>query len=126
MAYRNGIIPSSIPFEQRCPPPRARKPERLTKTDRLVIAVCGFLLGMFLWTTSYLILITGALKAAAKHPAAAAGVDPLDRLPPYWWGVAPAVAFAIYGAVVGAEQMMDGFSTGVRIQNKVSEAVNRS
>lgn len=129
MAYRNGIAFSNIPFEQRCPPPRCRKREPLTRADRLVLTLCGSLLGLFLWTTSYMIMISAALKVEAKasrHSATTVDRDPLDRLPPYWWGVWPALAFAGFGSIVGAERMMDGFESCMGGLGKVSEGVSRS
>jgi hypothetical protein len=126
MAYRNGVIPSSIPFEQRCQPPKRRKREPMTKIDRLVCAICGSVLGLFLWTTSYMILFSMVMRAGARHPAAASKADPADLLPPFWWGATVAVAFAGYGTVVGAERMMDGFEKAVHVQGKVADAINRS
>jgi hypothetical protein len=126
MAYRNGMIPSSIPFEQRYQPPRRRTREPMTRTDRLVCAVCGSLLGLFLWTTSYMLVFSVVIRAGAKHPEAAAKADPMDLLPPYWWGAAFAAGFAGYGTAVGAERMMDGFEKCVRIQGKIAEAISRS
>ena len=129
MAARNGINVSSIPFERRYrpPDPRRRKRERLSVTDRLVCAVCGALLGIVLWTSGYLILVSGTMKAAARQPPPAKGsVDPWDRLPPFWWGGSVALGFALFGAVVGAERMMDGFEKVLRVEGEVANAVNRS
>jgi hypothetical protein len=59
----------------------------MTKIDRLVCAICGSLLGLVLWTTSYMILFSMVMRAGARHPEAAASkADPLDLLPPFWWG----------------------------------------
>jgi hypothetical protein len=129
MAARNGINVSSIPFERRYQPPdpRRRRRERLTATDRLVCAVCGAFLGFVLWTFGYLILVSGAMKAAARQaPPAQGPVDPLAKLPPFWWGGPAALGFALFGAVVGAERMMDGFEKALRAEGAVARAVNRS
>jgi hypothetical protein len=129
MPARNGVNISSIPFEQRYQPPdpRRKKRERLTATDRLVCAVCGAFLGFVLWTFGYLILVSGTMKAVARQaPAAKGPVDPLERLPAFWWGGSVALGFALFGAVVGAERMMDGFDKVLRVEGEVARAVNRS
>lgn len=131
MAVKNGVSVSSIPFEKRYRPhdPRRRKRDPLTATDRLVCAVCGGFLGFVLWTFGYLILISGAMKASARQAAAAHGpaaVDPLDRLPPFWWGGPAALAFALFGTAVGPERMMDGFGRVLDLEGEVARAVNRS
>ena len=129
MAARNGINVSCIPFEQRYRPPgpSRRKRERLTVMDRLVCAVCGAFLGIVLWTCGYLILVSGTMKAAARQATPAKGwVDPWDKLPPFWWGSSVALGFALFGAVVGAERLMDGFEKALRVEGKVADAVSRS
>jgi hypothetical protein len=129
MAVKNGINVSSIPFEQRYqrPDPRRRKRERMTTTDRMVCAAFGALLGFVLWTVGYFILVCGAMKAAARQaPAAKAPVDPLERLPPFWWGGSIALGFSLFGAVVGAERMTDGFEELLRAEGEIARAVNRS
>jgi hypothetical protein len=131
MASRNGIGINNLPFEQRCPPPKPRKPELLTRQDRFVLALCGSFLGLFLWTAGYVILCSMAMKAGARIAArpqaalAAPIIDPMDRLPPYWWGAYPAFAFACYGSIVGAERMMDSFQTIMRWLSKFAEAASR-
>ncbi len=129
MAARNGINVNNLPFEQRyrTPDPRRKKRESLTAVDRLVCAVCGAFLGSVLWTFGYLMLVSGAMKASARQaPAAKARVDPIDRLPPFWWGGSAAVGFALLGSVVGAERMMDGFDRLLRVELEIGRAVNRS
>ncbi len=139
MACRNGIIPSSIPFEQRYrpPSPRRRRREKMTKVDRLVCGFCGSLLGLMLWTFFYLILVSAALKASGRRqllqpPAngqavamAKAPTDPFDLLPPFWWGGGVALVFAGYGTVVGAERMMDGFDAVLLLECRFSQALTR-
>ena len=52
------------------------------------------------------------MKAASRQPdnvAVNAPVDPIDWLPPYWWGIVPSIAFAGFGTLFGAERMLDGF-----------------
>jgi hypothetical protein len=104
-------VPSSIPFEQRYrpPDPRSRRRERLTRTDRVVCAITGGFLGFVLWTVGYLLMLLAFFKAAARQPAAVPPIDPFDWLPSYSWGFLAAAGFAAFGAVVGAERMMDGF-----------------
>jgi hypothetical protein len=129
LAVRNGISVSSIPFEQRYlpPAPRRRRAEKLTATDRLVCAICGAFLGFVLWVGGYLILVSAALKGAARHGVPdQMTADPFGFLPPFWWGVFVALAFALFGAIVGAERMMDGFGNAVQAEGKVAEALNRS
>jgi hypothetical protein len=126
MAYTCGSV-NNIPFEQRCNPPRRRKREPMTKVDRLVCAICGSLLGLFLWTTSYLLVASLAMRATARHPAPnGAMADPSDLLPPFWWGGVPALLFAGYGTAVGAERMLDGFEKILSLQGKIADALNRS
>lgn len=129
MAARNGINVSSIPFEQRYQPPdpRRRKRERLTAMDRFVCAVAGAFLGFLLWIVAYLILVSGAMKAAARQPPAVNGpVDPFERLPPFWWGSSVALGFGLFGAVVGAERMLDGFEKVLRMEGEAARAVNHT
>ena len=119
---------NNVPFEQRCPP-RRRKRERLTRTDRFVCVFCGLFLGRVLWTDGYLILVGSASKAASRRSLeaqAAADFNPLGRLPSYWWGCPLALAFGLFGGVVGAERMMDGFETGAKLLAKVARIVERS
>jgi hypothetical protein len=139
MAMRNGVSVSSVPFEQRYrpPDPKRRRREVLTRGDRLVCGICGGVLGLFLWTFAYFILITGAMKAAARNPvpaaasaavgaAAAAPIDPFSRLPAFSWGGTVVVGFAIFGAIVGPDRMIDGFMNVLRVENEVSRAAGRS
>jgi hypothetical protein len=144
MATKNGVGVSKTPFEQRYrpPDPRRRRREVLTWGDRLVCAICGGVLGLVLWTFAYLILIAIVLKAVVSDPIPAAGpvaaapagadvapavpVDPWTRLPAFSWGGTVAVAFALFGAVVGAERMLDGFEKVVRVEDEVARAVNES
>lgn len=129
MAVRNGVSVSSIPFEQRYrpPDPRRRRRERLTARDRLECAACGAFLGFLLWTLAYLILVGAAFKAGARlDPKAEVQVDPMDRLPPFWWGGPVLLGFAVFGSAVGAERMMDGFERVLRVECEVAKAVNRS
>lgn len=128
MASRNGINVNSIPFEQRCPRrPRRRNREKLTLTDRFVCAFCGAFLGLLLWTFGYLFLVSAALKASARQPAnAQAAVDPIGRLPSFWWGWTVIAGFSLFGASVGPEPMMDGFVNVLRVETEVGRAVSRS
>jgi hypothetical protein len=129
MAARNGININSIPFEQRYQPPdpKRRKRERLTPIDRLICAFFGAILGFMLWTYGYVILVSKTMKVAARQAHAAKGpIDPLERLPSFWWGGSVATGFALFGAVVGAERMMDGFGKAVRVSAEIARAVNRS
>jgi hypothetical protein len=129
MGARNGTNISSVPFEQRYQPPdpKRRKRERLTTLDRLICAFFGAFLGFVLWTFSYVILVSGTMKAAARQaPAVKGPIDPLEMLPSYWWGGSVAVGFALFGAVVGAERMMDGFEKVLRVEGEFARAVNRS
>jgi|GEM_PF-6346264 len=125
MAARNV---SNIPFEQRfqSPNPRRRKHERLTVTDRLVCAACGAFLGFVIWTVAYLILFSVAIKVAGRQePAAKVHFEPLEKLPPFWWGSSIALGFSLFGAIVGAERMMDGFEKVIRVEGEVARAVSR-
>ncbi|WP_435017861.1 hypothetical protein TA3x_005481 [Tundrisphaera sp. TA3] len=87
----------------------------MTRGDRLVLALCGSLLGLISWSTLYLILFLNGLKVAAKVAAQVPQmppvppIDPMPGLPSYWWGAWPALAFAGYGSLAGAERMMDAF-----------------
>ncbi|QEH32720.1 hypothetical protein OJF2_11990 [Aquisphaera giovannonii] len=145
MAVKNGISISSIPFEQRDlpPDPRKRKREPMTAVDRLVCLIIGGFLGFAIWTIAYVILISGAMKASARHHPTittspdqgilAQGavevprdLDPFDRLPPFWWGSSVALAFGLFGAVVGGERMVDAFERIVRVEGEVARAVNRA
>jgi hypothetical protein len=126
MAYACGSV-NNTPFEQRYHAPRRRKREPMTMTDRLICAICGSLLGLFLWTTGYLVLATLAMKAVARHPVPNAAMsDPSDLLPPFWWGGVPALLFAGYGTAFGAERMLDGFEKILSVQGKIADAVNRA
>jgi hypothetical protein len=55
-----------------------------------------------------------------------APVDPLAKLPPFWWGGSVALGFAVFGAIVGAERMMDGFEKVLGVEGEFARAVNRS
>lgn len=122
---------SNEPFENRCPPPRRRRPERLTRADRFVLALFGGLLGMVSWILLYAIIAMAAFKAEAKLAARAQPEDPaatnapIDRIPAYWWGFCPALAFAGYGSIVGAERMMDGFDRVLRGLGELARAAGR-
>ena len=117
---------STIPFEQRYPPPnpKRRKREPLTAVDRFVGAFLGGVLGFVSWTFSYSILLIIALKAAAKQPAGAVGglaINPLDKLPSFSWGGLVVAGFATFSAIVGAERMMDAFEKVVHFLGKIAE-----
>jgi hypothetical protein len=134
MAQRNGITPSSIPFERRYRPPAKRRREHLTATDRLVCAACGAFLGLAIWTFAYLIFMMLSLKVAAKAgqqaliaaasdpPVAVRPLDPDDLLPPFSWGGAVAAGFALFGA----ERMMDAFEKTVRVEGEIAGHINRA
>ena len=110
MGSKNGININNIPFEQRCLPPRPRKLERLTPADRCVCAICGFFLGSVVWTYGYLGVISSVSRKAAASPQVnSQPVDPMSRIPSYWWGSIAAGGFAIFGATAGPERMMDVF-----------------
>lgn len=115
MANRSGAGIGKNSFERRRLPPRKRKREPLTAGDRLVLALFGGLLGLILWSVLYLILALIGVKVMNKVAAlppqvpAAPPIDPMGHLPPYSWGSWPALAFAAYGSLVGAERMMDAF-----------------
>jgi hypothetical protein len=139
MAMRNAVGVSRIPFEQRYrpPDPRRRRREKLTWGDRLVCAICGGILGLFVWMFAYLILIVAAMKATVRQPAPVAApvaavaappapVDPFSRLPAFSWGGTVVVGFALFGAVAGAERMLDGFEKVVRVEDQAWQAVNES
>jgi hypothetical protein len=121
-------MPSTIPFEQRYrpPDPKRRRRERLTRVDRLVCAVAGGFLGFVIWSFGYTILLLIMMKAAARQLAAGPVIDPFDKLPPFSWGCLVVMGFAIFGAVVGAERMMDAFEKVVHFEGKVAEHVNQS
>lgn len=129
MAIRNGTQVDGIPFEQRYQPPgpRRRKHERLTASDRLVCAVLGAFLGFVLWTVGYVIVAYGFLKAAARQdPAVKGPIDPLAGLPPFWWGCPVAAGFALFGAAVGAERLMDRFEKVFEVEGEAARAVDRA
>lgn len=65
-------------------------------------------------------------KAAVRQPAAGAVVDPFAILPAFSWGGLVMAGFAIFGAVVGAERMMDAFEMVIRVEGEVAKHVNRS
>ncbi len=104
---------NNIPFEKRASRPNRQpaKRDELTPGDRLV---CAFfarpVLGGVLWTFGYVILMYVLTRTAVRQLAAMnGGADPWDSLPPFWWGGLLALGFAAFGAVVGAERMMDCF-----------------
>jgi len=125
MAQHGGI--SSIPFEQRYrpPDPKRRRRERLTAGDRLVCGVFGSLMGLLFWTFGYFIVITVLLKLAAKAHGAGGLVDPLEHLPYFGGGVPVVLGFAVFGAVVGPELMMDTSEKVLRVENEIADYVSR-
>ena len=128
MAARNGININSLPFEQRCPPPdrRRKKRDKLTTKDRAVCAFCGAFLGLFLWVVAYVIFFMAVIRVVAKHAQDAEKmIDPVDLLPPFWWGSGVVLGFALFGAWVGAERMMDGFEAVLRAEGVAARAANR-
>jgi phosphate-selective porin len=75
------------------------------------------------------------MKAAARNPnpatvavdaAMASPVDPFDRLPAFSWGGTVVVGFAIFGAVVGPDRMIDGFMNVLKVEGEISRAASRS
>jgi hypothetical protein len=122
-------MPSSIPFEQRYrpPDPKRRKRERLTKVDRLVCAVTGAFLGFVILAFGFLILLPALMRAAARQPAAVPPIKLLDGLlAPFSWGGLVVAGFAVFGAVVGPERMLDAFEWVIRVEAKFAEHINRS
>jgi hypothetical protein len=47
-------------------------------------------------------------------------------LPSFAWVWVPVLAFALLGAVAGAELMLDGFDRVLRVEDEAARAVNRS
>jgi hypothetical protein len=129
MSQRNGIIPSSIPFEQRYQPPDRNGGGRPNVLPPLIDWCARFAAlswGLSLWTFGYLIMLSRTMKAAARQPAAGRGIDPSERLPSFAWGGPVALGFAIFGAVVGPELMMDGFDKALHVEGEVARGVARS
>ncbi len=101
----------------------------MTASDRFVCAVMGGVLGLILWAVAYLIVFMAAVKASMRAAAvaqAAGFIDPLDNLPAFSWGSVLIASFAIFGATVGAERMMNVFEMVVHFLGKVAEHVGSS
>jgi hypothetical protein len=100
---------------------------RLTLSDRLICGFCGAFLGLLLWSFAYVILVAGALKASARQPPnVQAPIDPMDRLPSFWWGWTFMTAFSLFGTAVGPEVMMDGFGRAWKIEAEFGREMGRS
>jgi hypothetical protein len=80
--------------------------------------------GAFLRTMGYLVLITAALKASMRQVnTIEKQIDPLERLPPAWWGGPLSATLGAHGAAVGDERLLDVFGGGVRFEDKCARAV---
>jgi hypothetical protein len=65
------------------------------------------------------------MKALSDQPVAANAINPFDKLPSFSWVGYVMASFAVFGAFVGPERMMDAFEKIVHVESKVAEEVNR-
>jgi hypothetical protein len=119
---------SNIPFEQRYRPVKRpwRKPEPLGPVDRLVCAVVGSGLGLFVWTLGYLLWIWMLLRAAARQRPANGMNDPSELIPPFWWGAGVVIVFAAIGAFGGPERLIGAFQRTIRAEDACAQAIRHS
>ena len=70
-------------------------------------------------------MMRAAGRAAARQPGAKV-VDSFEFIPDFSWGGLVIATFAILGAFVGPERMIDTFEKVVRFEGEVAKHANRS